>query len=292
MLEGYRIGFHVSIAGGIANSAVNAKELGCSALQIFTRSPRQWETTPLAADDVKLFSHRLSEAKIEKQSTAVHMPYLPNLATSNQQLRDKSIRVLAQELQRCATLRIPYLIVHLGNHSSSGTLSDGINQLIAAVIDARDKSNLPKSSDTTVLLENSAGQKNSVGSKFEDLRLILDGLENSLKVGVCLDTCHLFASGYNIATDKGVDQVIKSLADIIGLEALKWIHLNDSKDPLGSHRDRHEHVGQGKIGLVGIRAILKSKMARSAPIIMETPKKENNDDRKNMETDLGILQGR
>ena len=265
-----QIGFHVSIAGGLQNAVDNALKIGCTAFQIFTRNPRGWAEKVLDARDVQMFKLKLGHSGINSNAVAVHMPYLPNLSAPNSELYKKSIDSLISELQRCVRLEIPNLVIHLGSHLGSGP-QNGIDQLVNSVNTATDhsKSSGRKSEKVTFLLENSAGQKNSIGSKLEDIRFILDKI-SSKNVGICMDTCHAFAAGYDLRSEKTNDDFVDKFDSVIGLEKLRLIHLNDSQKDIGSHIDRHEHIGLGKIGAKGMSAILKNRKLKGKPIIMET----------------------
>jgi deoxyribonuclease IV len=279
-----RVGFHVSIAGGISNSVNNAKKIGCTAFQIFSRNPRGWAAKPVPHDEVQLFRNKLAASGIEKSSVVVHMPYIPNLSGPEGEFYEKSVQTLTEEVHRCKTLELPYLVIHLGSHMGRGSNS-GIDQLVKAINSACSKCG----SGLAVLLENSAGQKNSVGSTFEELRLILDRLGNSKEIGVCIDTCHLFASGYDLRTKADVEIVFNKFKDIVGLKELKIVHLNDSKGRLGSNLDRHEHIGLGSIGIEGIAAFLNLREIQPLPIIMETPIDKRRGDEQNLKVVLDIV---
>jgi deoxyribonuclease-4 len=263
-----RVGFHVSIAGGISNSVNNAKKIGCTAFQIFSRNPRSWAAKPLLQDEVDSFKKRLCASGIEKMSVVVHMPYLPNLSGPPGELYERSVKTLMEEIQRCDLLGICHLVIHLGSHMGRGSNS-GIDQLVSALTAATAHSK--SASEVVVLLENNAGQRNNVGGTLEELRLILDRLGSSKHFGVCIDTCHLFASGYDIRTNESVHIVFEKIKDSIGLKELKVVHLNDSKGGLGSNLDRHEHIGLGSIGVEGITTFLNHRAIQALPIIMETP---------------------
>jgi deoxyribonuclease IV len=279
-----RAGFHVSIAGGISNSVNNAKKKGCTAFQIFSRNPHGWAAKPVPHEEAQLFRSKLDESGIEKNSVVVHMPYLPNLSGPDGEFYQKSVQTLTEEMHRCKALEIPYLVIHLGSHMGRGS-ECGVNQLVKAITSACSK----YGTGLTVLLENSAGQKNSIGSTFEELRLILDRLDNSKEFGVCIDTCHLFASGYDLRSDAEVEITFKKFKDIIGLKQLKIVHLNDSKGRLGSNLDRHEHIGLGMIGIKGIAAFLNIREIRGLPVIMETPVDKRRGDEENLKVVLDIV---
>ena len=281
-----RVGFHVSIAGGISNSVNNAKKIDCSAFQIFSRNPRVWAAKPIPSDEVQLFKNKLSESGIDTNSVVVHMPYLPNLSGPEGEFYEKSVKILTEEVHQCKALGIPYLVGHLGSHMGEGSES-GVDQLVNAMTNAYSNSG----SGLVVLLENSAGQKNSIGSTFEEIRLILDKLGSSKEYGVCIDTCHLFASGYDLRTKADVKRTFENFKDIVGVKEMKIVHLNDSKGSLGSKLDRHEHIGLGSIGTEGIASFLKLREIQALPIIMETPSDKRRRDEQNLKFVLDIMRG-
>jgi deoxyribonuclease-4 len=277
-----RVGFHVSIAGGIQNSVTNALDIGCTAFQIFTRSPRQWHAKDLVEADVELFKTNLKKSGINKNSVAVHMPYLPNLSGPDGELFEKSLNSFTSELIRCSQLGIEYLVIHLGSHKDLGR-EHGIKQLLKSCGEAVDsyKSAFKRNLDVTILLENSAGQKGSIGSKLEELGEILDKL-SSKTYCVCLDTCHAFASGYDLSTEEACKRFIGEFDKSVGLGSLKFIHLNDSKYEVGSHLDRHELFGHGKIGAKGLGTIINDKKMGNVPMVMEPEFVSIEDDAKNL----------
>jgi deoxyribonuclease-4 len=296
-----RIGFHVSIAGGISNSVDNALKIGCSAFQIFTRNPRGWAAKPLVNEDVMSFRAKLAKSPISPEAVIAHMPYLPNLAAPEGELYKKSVDTLAGEVQRCSTLGIPSLVIHLGSHLGKGT-EKGIGQLVKACNYALDnygkntsshvnqsKQKTKKNPPVRILLENMAGQKNSIGGKFEELRLLLDKLKPKGSYGVCLDTCHVFASGNDLRKESDVEKILSQFDSIVGLKELKVLHLNDSKGDLNSKIDRHEHIGLGKIGKAGFAALLLHKSLRNLPMIMETPVDKQRSDVDNLRAVLDLL---
>ena len=277
-----KVGFHVSIAGGISNSVDNALKIGCNAFQIFSRNPRGWTAKPLEEEEAKKFQTKLAKSKIDRNSVFVHMPYLPNLSSPDCKLHNKSIDTLANEIKRCSMLSVPYLVIHLGSHLGKG-LDNGINQIVKAcsfALDHYKSSSYYNHNPVTILFENSAGQKNNVGNKFDEIRIILDKLNYSREFGVCLDTCHAFAAGYDFRTEDNVNATMHHFNDIIGLKELKMVHLNDSKYKINSNRDRHEHIGLGNIGKEGFRALFKHKAIMGLPLIMETPNDDKYDDLK------------
>ncbi len=279
----FRVGFHVSIAGGIQKSVTNALDIGCTAFQIFTRNPRGWAERDLVDTEIESFKTNLTKSGIQNNSVAVHMPYLPNLSGPDGEIYEKSKKSFANELIRCSRLGIEYLVIHLGSHRGLGYES-GKEQLLKSCAEATDnyKSIFKRKLNVTILLENSAGQKGSIGSTLEELSEILDNLSDKT-FGVCLDTCHAFASGYDLKSLKACNEFIGNFDSVVGLNALKFIHLNDSKGDIGTHLDRHEHIGLGKIGIEGFKSILNSISLRDLPVIMETPRESNSDCTKNLE---------
>jgi deoxyribonuclease IV len=286
----HRMGFHVSISGSISNSIKNAENIKCTAFQIFTRNPRGWAAKPLDINDVEEYKRKINSSFIDKNDVVVHMPYLPNLAAPENDFYFKSRNVLAEEIIRCSTLGIPYVILHLGSHLGTGT-SNGITQIVNACNYAIDNytSSYERHLPVNILLENSAGQKNSIGQKFEEIKIILEQLDNK-KIGVCFDTCHAFSSGYDLRTSENVIQTLDIFNDTIGIRNLKILHLNDSKGDFNQNKDRHEHIGLGSIGKVGFQEILGNKYVKNIPIIMETPVDKIRGDKENMEYVLQLLE--
>ena len=268
-----QIGLHVSISGSIDRAVDNAVTTGCSAFQIFTRNPRGWDAKPLASKDISNFKEKLAASKIDRFSTVAHMPYLPNLSSPEEDPFAKSVDSLIDEIKRCSKLGIPYIVAHLGSHKGKGD-KKGIEMLVNAFTKAA--KNAPD--DVMILLENTAGQKNSVGSDLDQLASILIQLKPAKRFGICFDTCHAFAAGYDIRTEKGAASTLEKLDKAIGFEHLKILHLNDSRGELGCHLDRHEHIGLGKIGEKGLGYIIKAINRKKIPIILETPIDERRDD--------------
>jgi deoxyribonuclease-4 len=257
---------HVSIAGSIDRAVDNALTLGCNAFQIFTRNPRGWNTKPLSNDIITNFREKLSTSKIDRFATAAHMPYLPNLSSPEEDPFSKSLNSLVDELKRCSKLGIPYLVAHLGSHKGAGD-QKGIEKLVKSFTNAVEET----PNDVMMLLENTAGQKNSVGSDFEQLASILFQLKPAKRFGICLDTCHAFAAGYDLRTEKTTQSTLEQFDKFIGIEHIKIVHLNDSKGEIGCNLDRHEHIGLGKIGETGLSYVVKFANSKKIPIILETP---------------------
>jgi len=274
--SGVQIGSHVSISGSIANAITNASERKCSAFQVFTSNPRGWHAKDLTDDGITNYKNNLSQSNIDRLATVAHMPYLPNLSSPEISVYEKSIHTMIREVERCDKLGIPYLVTHLGSHKGTGE-DKGIQRLVSALTEVA-KTN----KDVTILLENTAGQKNSVGSDFTQLAEIFFGLKPASRFGICIDTCHAFAAGYDLRNEKNVKDVFEKFDSEIGLKHIKIIHLNDSKGELGCHLDRHEHIGLGHIGEAGLSQIVKLANKNKIPIILETPIDERRTDFENI----------
>jgi len=267
-----QIGCHVSISGSIDKAVDNAVERECSAFQIFTRNPRGWNAKELADLDIKNFKKKLEISKIDRFATCAHMPYLPNLSSPKKDGFEKSVKSLIEEVERCGKLGIPYLVTHLGSHLGTGE-EEGIKRLVKALTKAGETKN-----DVMILLENTAGQKNSVGANFEQLNEIFRQLKPAKKFGVCFDTCHAFVSGYDLRTEKSVKETFNEFEKHVGIENLKILHLNDAKGEIGCNLDRHYHIGLGNIGEKGMESIIKLTVKKKIPIILETPIDDVRDD--------------
>ena len=276
-----QIGCHVSISGSIDKSVDNAVERNCSAFQIFTRSPRSWHAKDLTKEDIDAFKSKLKSSKIDRFATCAHMPYLPNLATPKNDGFEKSVNTLISEVERCAQLGIPYLVTHLGSHLGTGEEA-GIKKLVQGLTKAGQTKN-----DVIILLENTAGQKNSVGSDFKQLGEIFKQLKPSKKFGVCLDTCHAFVAGYDLRTADKVKETFKEFDKHVGIENLKILHLNDARGEIGCNLDRHYHLGLGGIGEEGITSVIKFVNKKKIPIILETPIDDDRNDFENVKIAKG-----
>ena len=261
------------MADGVDKAVDRAKALGCDVFQIFTRSPRMWKYRELRDEEVLAFKQKRKEVGIDPVFS--HMPYLPNLSSSNMPAYTKSVDTLRIELTRCKQLDIPYLVTHLGSHLGKG-IDTGINQIIGAI----DSATEGLSHHPIILLENTSGKTNEVGSTFEELNTII-GKVSTDRIGVCFDTCHGYARGYDISSVEGVEATIQNIEETVGLDRVGLIHMNDSKGELGSRMDRHNHIGLGYIGENGFKAILRSKFF-SKPMILETPINDVRDDKGNL----------
>jgi deoxyribonuclease-4 len=270
-----RVGVHVSIAGSVDLAVDRAKKAGCDVFQMFSRNPRGWGFLPLSKESCKTFRSKILSSHLLPVD---HMPYLPNLASPKSDIYDKSVAALASELERCSLLGIPYLVTHLGHHLGDG-IAGGRERVVKAINAAL------KVSDNSVmlLLENTAGERNSVGSTFEHIRAIMDGINCQNRIGICFDTCHAFAAGYELRTETGISETMTQFDNAIGIHNLKMIHLNDTKGDLGSSLDRHEHIGMGYLGEGAFRLILHHPVLSALPLICETPVDERRDDVGNIE---------
>jgi deoxyribonuclease-4 len=268
-----KLGFHVSIRGGVDRAVDRADVVGCTTFQIFTQSPRMWRHRELREEEVKRFKERLRETGIDPVFS--HMPYLPNLSTPDPVNYRKSVDTLTAEIRRCNQLGIRYLVTHLGSHLGSGP-----ERGMERIVEALNHVNTVFDETPILLLENTSGKTNEVGSTFNEISQIIDRVESD-RVGVCLDTCHAYTRGYNIATRQGLSEALDELDSHVGLGRLHLVHLNDARDPLGSGLDRHEHIGLGYIGEGGFRVILNSVL-REVPMVMETPMDERRVDVDNM----------
>jgi deoxyribonuclease IV len=276
-----QIGCHVSASGSIDKAVDNAVERNCTAFQIFTRSPRSWHAKDLTKDVIDAFKSKLKDSKIDRFAICAHMPYLPNLATPKDDAFEKSVNTLISEVERCAQLGIPYLVTHLGSHLGTGEEA-GIKKLVDGLTKAGQTKN-----DVMILLENTAGQKNSVGSDFKQLGEIFKQLKPGKKFGVCIDTCHAFVAGYDLRTAEKVKETFKEFDKYIGIENLKILHLNDARGELGCNLDRHYHLGLGGIGEEGITSVVKFANKKKIPIILETPIDDDRDDFENVKIAKG-----
>ena len=271
------IGAHMSISGGVYNSLTWGKESGCATIQIFTKSNNQWRAKELSEFEVKQFMENQKETGISP--VVAHNSYLINLGSPDKALWEKSKEGMLIELQRAEKLSLPYLVMHPGSHLGDGE-DKGLKRIANAINWLIDKT---KDFKVMLLLETTAGQGSNLGYKFEQLAEIIDLVENKKKIGVCYDTCHTFAAGYELRKKDGYEKTFKDFDKIIGLKNLKVIHLNDSKKDLGSKIDRHEHIGKGFIGLEGFKLIMNDKRWENIPKILETPKDEGlESDKKNL----------
>src|SRR3954470_10572853 len=261
-------GAHMSVAGGLPRAVERAVVHRCDALQIFAKNANQWRGRPLPPEEVAEFRARVSAARL--QSVVSHASYLINLASTADTLRAQSRAAMADEIDRAEALGLHGVVLHPGCYTS-GSPPEGVRLIANNLRDLLDER---PTGQTMVLLEHTAGQGSAIGSRFEELAEIIARMEGHPRVGICLDTCHLLASGYDIASDAGYRRTFTEFGAVVGFERLKAFHLNDSKKPLGSRVDRHEHIGRGCLGLEPFRRIVNDRRFRGLPMLLETPKGE------------------
>ncbi len=276
------IGAHMSISGGLNNAFERGKVVGCTTMQIFTKNNRQWKAKPLIKDDIMLFEQTKKEHEITP--LVAHATYLINIGSPNKEVEKKSIECLALELKRCNKLGIKYLVLHPGSHNKTDEQSclDRINKNLNAIFKKDD-------GNTIVLLETMSGQGSSVCYTFEHIAYLLKNSKHKNRLGVCFDTCHVFAAGYDIRTKSTYEKTIQTFDEIIGLKHLKIFHINDSKKELGSRVDRHEDIGKGKIGKKAFKLLFNDEQFFDTPKILETPKEKIEDDIRNITVIKSLL---
>jgi deoxyribonuclease-4 len=272
-----RLGAHESIAGGLHKAFDRAQSATCDAVQVFVKSNRSWAVKPLTEGEIAQFRAKAEETGI--RPVVGHTSYLLNLGSPDELLWEKSRNMLITELERCEALGIPWLVLHPGAHVGSGEkigllrVAEGLGEVHAATLGFR----------TQILLETTAGQGTSLGHTFEQLARIIELTPQGERLGVCLDTCHVFAAGYELRTAEGYTATMEAFEQILGLERLKALHLNDSKGELGNRKDRHEHIGKGHIGLEGFRNVVNDPRLARLPGVLETPKGDDlAEDRENL----------
>lgn len=277
-------GTHASAAGGVDKSLQRTADVGATSAQIFSKNERQWIAKPL--DPAVVENFHLERERHGISQMVIHDSYLINLASPKEDLREKSMRAFEDELIRAQQLKIRYLVTHPGAHTGSGT-EEGIRQFAESMNRVFD--DLPNN-DVIVCLETTAGQGTTLGRTFEELAEIIDKTEAKERVGVCLDTCHVFAAGYDLRSEESTVGVFDEFDRIIGLDRLKVLHLNDSKQPFGSFKDRHDHIGKGEIGLGAFTAIVNDERLAGLPAILETEKDADGEyDRMNLEVLRGLI---
>jgi deoxyribonuclease-4 len=274
-----RLGAHLSIAGGLPRAVDRAEASGCQALQIFTKSAGQWRAREIPPEEIALFKRRVRQTRI--RPVVAHNSYLINVAAADPALRRRSIDALVEELDRAEALALDGLVMHPGSYTS-GSESGGLKLIadgLAEVLESR------RVARARILLEHTAGQGTNLGHRFEHLAEIIDRLGGSPRVGVCLDTCHLLAAGYDICSEEGYRETFGQFGRLVGFSRLKAFHLNDSKKPCASRVDRHEHIGKGCLGLAPFRRILNDPRFAKLPMLLETPKVDTPQSRRASDVD-------
>ena len=278
-----RFGFHISIAGGFSKIAERALVRRCETIQFFSRNPRGWKYSPLNKKEVEEFRSSVRSSALFP--VFLHMPYLPNIASFKSKFYKRSIRSIATDLKRAEHLGAQYLIIHIGHRMESpeGEAIEAVSQGINHAFE--------KATSTIVLLmENTAGQGTEIGYSFDQIKKIIEGVQDHQRMGVCLDTAHTFEAGYDLSNRDGIDRTLEKFDQTIGLKRLHLLHLNDSKTPLGSRKDRHWHIGEGYIGLDGFRNLVNHALLNHLPGIMETPRKDTLEDLKNMKVIRSLVE--
>ncbi len=276
------MGAHMSIGGGMRRAVDRAIAVDATALQVFVKSARQWKPRPLDPDETAAFREAVAARDLQAHLLA-HATYLINVASPDGQIRKRSVDALAVELDRCAALGIPWLVLHPGSHVGSGEEA-GLKRVARAM----DRVLEPRDDAVKILLEITAGQGTNLGSRFEHIAAILSEAKTEDKIGVCFDTCHALAAGYEFRDARSYRKMKREFDAQIGLDRLCAFHLNDSKFGLGSRRDRHEHIGRGEVGLEAFRLILNDRRFRGVPMVLETPK---GDDLEEDRVNLAVLRG-
>ncbi len=280
------LGAHESISGGLHLAFDRIRQVGGESLQIFTRNQRQWKAAPLKDEEIIAFKEAWDAA--DRMPVASHGSYLINLGSGKKEQAEKSVAAFAMELERCAQLGIPQVVIHPGSHGGAGVetglanVSKNLGRVIELAGDA--------CAAVTILLETTAGQGTGLGARFEELAWILEHSTSSDRLGICVDTCHIFAAGYDIRTPETYAATFAEFDRCIGLDRIHFFHLNDSKKDLGARVDRHEHIGQGRIGTEGFRCLLNDPRFTAHPMTLETPKgKDLLEDQQNLATLRALL---
>ncbi len=275
-----RLGAHESVAGGLHLAFERINQVGGEALQIFTRNQRQWKAAPLKDEEISAFKQAWQEA--DSVPVASHASYLINLGSSKQEQVEKSVNAFVDELNRCVALGIPQVVFHPGSHGGAGIETGLAN--VAVNLDRIIEQGGDDCAGVTILLETIAGQGTGLGYRFEELADILEQCSYPERLGICVDTCHIFAAGYDIRTPETYEATFAEFEKYIGVERIGFFHLNDSKKDLGSRVDRHEHIGKGCIGLEGFRLLMNDPRFSNHPMTLETPKgKDLMEDRENLD---------
>ncbi len=273
------LGFHLSIAHSMSNAPIEARTKGYGVFQLFVSSSRSWHVKTISKEEVLSFK-QASESFKDKIFT--HAPYLANPSSPDHLSREKSVNQLIGNAKNCEQIGIRYMVVHMGSHLGKG-INEGISNLSKSI-----SSIITATSSVVVLLENSAGYTNSVGSKMSEIGEALAAVDNK-RIGVCIDTCHAFAAGYNIATLEGTKKLMEEVKEHIGINKVALVHFNDAKFECGSGLDRHWHIGKGRIGIAGFKNFFRQNTLTTSSYIMETPINEDGDNDYNFKAAMSIL---
>ena len=262
----YYIGAHVSTAGGVENAPINAKRIGANAFALFLKNQKRWFEKPYTPERIFKFKKNLTELGFESDKVLPHAGYLINLCSPDGEKAKKSYEALRDEINRAHQLGLKYVNFHPGAHLKKYTERDAIK-----IVAERVNQLIEETEEVVLVLETTAGQGSNIGYRFEHLAEIIELVEDKTRVGVCVDTCHIFAAGYDLFTERGYTKTFDLFEEIIGFEYLKGVHLNDSKTPLGSRKDRHAPLGEGYIGLTPFRLMMNDPRFEGIPLILETP---------------------
>ncbi|OQX70890.1 MAG: deoxyribonuclease IV [Candidatus Cloacimonas sp. 4484_275] len=264
-----RIGAHVSASGGVENAPLNAKKIGATAFALFTKNQRRWTSKPLSEENIRKFKENCEKYNYSPSHILPHDGYLINLGHPEKEGLEKSRAAFLDEMKRCELLGLKYLNFHPGSHLRKISEKDSLKIIAESVNLAIDKTE-----QVIPVIENTAGQGSNLGYRFEQIAFIIELIDNKERIGVCIDTCHLFTSGYDIRTKTAFEKTFSEFDNIIGFQYLKGMHLNDSKPDLGSKIDRHESIGKGKIGIEAFSFIVNDDRFEEIPLILETPNSE------------------
>ncbi|KAF8585172.1 AP endonuclease [Ramaria rubella] len=265
----WKVGAHVSAAGGVENAIINAASIGANAFALFVKSQRKWTSAPLTEQSIATFRDRLMEFDYAPELVLPHGSYLINLGNPDEEKREKSYSCFLDDLKRCEQLGLTRYNFHPGSTVGASTKEESINH-IATCLNRAHK----ETSTVMTVIENMAGSGNVLGSRFEEIAQIIHRIDDKTRVGVCIDTCHAFAAGYDIRSKEAYENTLSAFARIVGLEYLRGMHLNDSKTPFNSHKDRHDNIGRGHISLEAFGHIMRDPRLQNIPLILETPTKE------------------
>ncbi len=263
------LGVHVSGQRKLADTLVHAHKLGCNTMQVFSRSPQRWRDKFLDNKEIEEFKRRRERFKIKP--VFIHLPYLSNLASPNPRLYQASIEASIEDILEASILKVDFIVTHMGSHKETSEEA-GLERLIDALNIILEKTRHVR---VGILLENTSGSGSWLGYKFSHQRIIMRNLEHKERVGLCFDTAHAYLAGYNIATKEGLEDTLDEIDKMVGVGLIKLIHLNDARDKLGSHHDRHENIGKGFIGMEGMGRIINHPRLRDLPFILETPKSDD-----------------